>query len=504
MITPSLTDEINIYVDKLLKATTTRSVVRQKVIHDPILGTNLFESHEIALIDSPFCQRLRRISQTDVASLVFPSANHNRLEHSLGVATIAGRIIDNLYPKLEIKRHNRLFNAATKIAVRTAALLHDIGQGPFSHLSDDIIKELPEVIEYRKAHPGIFAEHKPHEMLSYLIAKDSSFKKYFNEEIVSKYDTTKDLANELDIEEIADMIVAGRKGKKDFWQADIINGPFDADKLDYLQRDAYFSGLKIGIDLDRLLHSIWLDESNKRLQLKILSSGAITLEQIMFGKILLYHTMYQHHKVLAAECVIKGIFELLEDNPRYTINGKRLDKATDFLEVSEGELISPHNKADELKDHIERFLYRNLFKRALVISADTVEGPDTSIGYSRFKDLAESPKDLKNLRKKLVSALNNKYPLHEIWIVLPRTPTFSDEAIGAKIKDPGGTERSLRDPFRVDEWLTSYWSNKWTGYVFCRADKKIRDEVGKKAADLLYDEYGIMFKSSAFDQAKIR
>jgi len=84
MASKSVAADIDKFVKNLSSQYSPKTVAERKVIHDPILGTNVFEPYEIALIDLPFCQRLRRISQTDVASLIYPSANHNRLEHSLG------------------------------------------------------------------------------------------------------------------------------------------------------------------------------------------------------------------------------------------------------------------------------------------------------------------------------------------------------------------------------------------------------------------------------------
>jgi HD superfamily phosphohydrolase len=499
MAPKSLVTDVEKFVKDLFSRHPAQMVAERKVIHDPILGTNAFEPHEIALIDLPFCQRLRRISQTDVASLIYPSANHNRLEHSLGVATIAGKILDSLRQRLWPGKTDILSSAAV-MEVRTAAILHDIGQGPFSHLTDYIMKQLPEVIRYRKKNPNKFSEDKPHEMLSYLIVKSPTFQDYVKHEIVGKY-----ARPEINIDRIAEMIVAaGERDPLNAWQGNIINGPFDADKLDYLQRDAYFSGLRIGIDLDRFLNSVWLDWSSRPRRLKVMTSGAITLEQILFGKVLLYNTMYHHQKVLAAECAIQGIFEMLRDHPDYKINGRRMDRVIDYLYITEEAILSLDNKPEELKNYIDRFLRRDLLKRALVISADTVNKPETSTGYSQFKDLVEDPDGLRNLRLKLVSALNCKYPIYDIWIVLPRTPTFSDEASRAIIQDPGGKPKSLREPFRVDEWLTAYWSNKWKGYVFCPAGEAIRKEVAKKAAELFHDEYKFSLNSKAMEQAKIR
>lgn len=499
----TLTDEVENYVQSLLKQYVSQEITAPKVVHDPILGSNIFKPYEVALIDLPLCQRLRRISQTDVASMVYPSANHNRLEHSLGVATIAGRIIESLRRR-ERTAQTSLVTSEVEKEVRIAAILHDIGHGPFSHLSEEILKDFPEIELYRLQQPGRFDPDKPHEMLSHLIIKSETFQNYFKEQIVKKYC----LSSLLDPKRIAEFIIPGG-GKHELygWQAEIINGPFDADKFDYLQRDAYFAGLKIGIDLDRFLHLVWLEsrQTGPR-RLKVMSPGATTLEQILFGKLLLYNSVYHHQKIRAAECAIRGIFEILEDHPdssEYEIRGKKMNRAIHFLYVTEEDILSLYNKPEELRDHIQRFLRRELFKRALIISADTVIDPKSSTGYEEFKSLAERPHELKTLRGELVEALNRKYPIYEIWIDLPETLTFG-EASRAIIQDEDGEEATLRSIFRVDEWLTAYWSNKWKGYVFCPPDKKVREEVGKKAAELLHDKYHFSLDmEKALGQAKI-
>lgn len=253
---------------------------------------------------------------------------------------------------------------------------------------------------------------------------------------------------------------------------------------------------------------MWLEvKSDKPRQLKILASGATTLEQILFGKLMLYNTIYHHQKIRAAECAIRGIFEILEahpDSPEYQIHGRKMKRAIDFLYVTEEDVLSLDNKPEELREYIMRFLNRDLFKKALVISADTVVSPDTSPGYKSFKSLVEEPEKLKELRRELVAALNGKYSLHDIWIDLPQTLTFNDDNF-AVIQDENTEPQYMRDRFRVSEWLTAYGSNKWKGYVFCPPGTDVRNEVGRKAAALFSDKYHFAFKpNEAFDQAKIR
>lgn len=140
----SFVEEIEEFVSSLLAGYKPQKVKERKVIHDPIFGSNIFEPYEIAIIDSPFCQRLRRISQTDVASLVYPSANHSRFEHSLGVTTVASKILESLLRRQE-SDHTGLVTDPAWIEVRIGAILHDIGHGVFSHLSEEIFQDFPEV-----------------------------------------------------------------------------------------------------------------------------------------------------------------------------------------------------------------------------------------------------------------------------------------------------------------------------------------------------------------------
>lgn len=495
----SLYDQIEEYTRSIL-STYAPVKLREvpKTVHEPVFGSSIFEPHEVALLDTPFGQRLRHIRQTGAASFVYPSANHNRLEHSLGVAVAAGKVAESL--RRESEGH-RLVDDATLMALRCAAILHDTGVGPFSHVTEGIFNEFPEIKLIRAQNPGKFDPDKPHEMLAYLIIKSHSFKDFFANQIVKEYRLP-----QIDPEQLADMII-GQMDDPDLkgWQADVINGAFDADKLDYLQRDCYFTGLRMGIDLDRLLSNIWVESKrNEPRRLKVMTSGASTLEQILFAKVQLFSAIYHHHKVRAAECMIRAIFEILEDNPSYQICGRRMNRAVDFLELTDADILSTHDKPGELRSYIQRLINRDLLKRALVISWDTVEKPEQHAGYAELKALAEPARysDVKDLRRMLVEALNNKYSLHEIWIDFPRSPRLREPS-QAIIQDPKGAPLFLSDVFPVDKWLTAYSNVKWKGYVFCPADPGVRHEVGKKAAELLSDIYNITFTPRAFELAKI-
>lgn len=94
----------------------------------------------------------------------------------------------------------------------------------------------------------------------------------------------------------------------------MINGPFDADKLDYLQRDAHFTGLGLGVNLERIYYAAGLvEDGGPTMGLCSDISGAPALEQVLFDKMLLYAQVYHHHKVRAAGCMYRALFEIITD-----------------------------------------------------------------------------------------------------------------------------------------------------------------------------------------------
>ena len=214
------------------------------------LGSLLkFNPFEVSVIDSPLIQRLRYIHQTALTYLVYPSANHNRFEHSLGVANSVGKIALSLRGRDDTKDTLDDNNVRE---LRLAALLHDVGHGPFSHASETILKQLPQVQDELKNE--IFSSSKPHEMISYYITKSKSLKNFLKQ-VIDEYKFPR-----VDIEKIPNMIIGTmEKPDSEGYLGDIINGPFDADKLDYILRDAHSTGIQMSYDFERFLNSISVD-----------------------------------------------------------------------------------------------------------------------------------------------------------------------------------------------------------------------------------------------------
>ncbi|GFO96459.1 HD superfamily phosphohydrolase, partial [groundwater metagenome] len=202
-----------------------------KFIRDPIYGFIELKNSEIRLMDSPFLQRLRRIKQLGNTHLVYPSACHSRFEHSLGVLHVANRMAHQI----------RLPTSQIRV-VRYAAMLHDIGHGPLSHNFEDIIKTAD-------------GEKVSHEDIAKKIIKEDRL-------IGNVLDRDKESVLELFDEENETAI------------KEIISSNIDADKLDYLRRDSYHTGVAYGaFDLERILHTISKKEEADRSYLTILWKG---------------------------------------------------------------------------------------------------------------------------------------------------------------------------------------------------------------------------------------
>ncbi len=259
--------ELDAYLKKIMP-TDHAKITRAKVIHDSIHQTNFFLPHEVALIDLPIVQRLRRISQTDVASYVYPSANHSRFEHTLGVTVLAGRFIEALWQKssaqeliCQLNRDSKRSKKSTCYKdyfcnhARVAAILHDVGHGPFSHLSEQLYAQ--DLSSIKLEDPRLHGA-SPHEILSFCVATSECMKE-FNKNVLERI-----YGVHIDLDLVADIIVGNAKDHKNIaFLIEVVNGGFDADKLDYMLRDAHATGIQMSLDLSRLLYALNVYQDKK-------------------------------------------------------------------------------------------------------------------------------------------------------------------------------------------------------------------------------------------------
>jgi len=209
-----------------------------KVFNDALLGNQLFARHEVAVIDSPVLQRLKRIKQTGLVYHVFPSATHTRFEHSLGAATLAERCFNAILDRSSVEKNSPPADSDRQRGdlahLRMAALLHDVGHGLCSHASEQIYEQLSDLKEF-KSKPA-YVNNAPGEILSYLIVKSATFSNWFTE-------TMPRCGADLDLEEVARLILGKHQDPDKYFLAQIISGSYDCDKLDYIARDSYYCGL---------------------------------------------------------------------------------------------------------------------------------------------------------------------------------------------------------------------------------------------------------------------
>jgi HD superfamily phosphohydrolase len=492
-VSTKLIDEIDNFAEEYLLNYPVSQVKADKVIHDTLWGTQLLKNYEIAILDSPLIQRLRQIRQAGFVYLTYPTTTHSRFEHTLGVIYQSSRLAQSLNSK-----YSTIINEETIRNIRIAALLHDCGHGPFSHTSEEIYAFLPEMQNLTKV-GGFFEAHNPHEVLAYLILQSKSFKSYLTK-IECEYNVS------IDLDFISNAIIGETKdGEK--CKVEILNGPFDADKLDYIFRDSHFSGIKLAVDLDRLWYTAEIDtipDLNTKC-LTIRYNGALTLEQILFCKMSLFATIYHHPKVRACDCMFKGIIEYCL-NHGIKLAGQSLSKLKAYLYLTDGKIFQEAHSTKDTQLHqlIHNLVYRRLLKRALVISQQTINKPEEN--SLKIHSLSTPSKDnqnkLRNIAKDIWEEAGKPCLLEEIWIDLPKRPHFK-ETYSTYIKMPDESFIQLNENFPIDPWVEQYSKNKWRGNVFCPPDDEIRDKISKAARHVFKDQFSIEFNDYAQTLARV-
>jgi uncharacterized protein len=234
---------------------------KNKIVNDPVYGFINIRSELIYdLIEHPFFQRLRRIRQLGLTNYVYPAANHTRFQHAQGAMHLMGTAIDVLLSK------GNEITAEESEAVTIAILLHDIGHGPFSHALENAI-----------------IENINHEMLSEMIMDDLNHQ--FGKRLT-----------------LAIKIFKNQYHKKFLHQ--LVSSQLDMDRLDYLNRDSFFTGVNEGIiGSERIIKM--LDVVNDELVVE--AKGIYSIEKYLVARRLMYWQVYLHKTVLAAENLLLKI-----------------------------------------------------------------------------------------------------------------------------------------------------------------------------------------------------
>lgn len=333
-------------------------------IEDALHGYINLNDQEKKILDTPQVQRLRRIRQLGLSSLVYPSATHTRFQHSLGVMHLAGEFADSLKIREERKKE-----------LRIAGLLHDSGHGPFSHASEVVSEE-----------HGV-----SHEQRSCRIVEQVSDNFRADEDRIKKI-----IKGELEI-------------------GQVVAGDIDADRMDYLMRDAHGSGINHGhIDYDTIIRCAEIDSRRLVFNNKAVSA----LESLFTARFHMINTLYYHHAAVIAEKMLQEALRNLVETEVSVEEMMQMDDYEAHCKLMESEGAS--------KRIYSRIKDRNLYKRALVWDSDTLDRKGLKILENRIENTEEIEKRISE-----AAGVNEE----KVILDVPKTPEIKD--INVKIKKNG-------------------------------------------------------------------
>jgi HD superfamily phosphohydrolase len=354
------------------------------ILRDPVHGLVSFESAEEsivpALLEAREVQRLRRVRQMGLASLAYPGADHTRFSHALGAAHVMTRLVRRLRViHEELPFWQRLTSERARDAF-AAALLHDLGHGPFSHLFEEVMPE--------------GRRHEEWTLRMILNPEGDVFR------ILSRYDAGLPAR-------VVDLV----RGKHELtYLASAVSGTFDVDRCDYLLRDAHFTGVGYGAyDLDWLLRSLrfGLTSGDGGPALAIDGAkGMPAIESFLLARLFMFQQVYFHKTERASEWMIsrilRRVLELISEGvrvpgtPRAIISiGETGDaELADYSELDDATLwvaLSGYRDAKDplLADLARRFYSRKLFK-TIELFGEQAEPEARLDALDRARDVARA------------------------------------------------------------------------------------------------------------------
>ncbi|WP_128906495.1 HD domain-containing protein [Halorubrum amylolyticum] len=369
-----------------------------------------------ALLDTPAVQRLRHVKQLGTVQLVYPSANHTRFEHSLGVYHLASRALDHL--GIEGRRADR---------IEAAAMLHDVGHGPFSHNL--------ESLTHRRT-------GKYHDDVDELLATGAVG------------DVLRD--HDLNPERIAGLVAGeGPYGG-------LVSGELDVDRMDYLVRDAYHTGVPYGtIDTERFVRELtFVDVGTGENELVLDEGNVQTAESLLLARALMNPVVYTHHVARISKAMLRRAASDLLDATQTTAAGLRRMDDHDFLAA-----IRSCRETTELS---RRYDERDLYKLAVWAEHDDVP-----------ERVHEADRDAETALEREIAEEAGVARQHVILDVPPE-PSMREST--ARVTVNGEVRRLERQSPLVSALRTAQ-RNQWRLGVY--APRPATDRVGRAAADVL-------------------
>lgn len=264
-------------------------------IRDPIYGPISVLPDEMAVVDSPYFQRLRGIKQLGFADLTFPGATHNRYSHSLGAFHLAGRAFDRIFQDFPFKDAGE--RQYFRYLLRLAALLHDSGHGPLSHAIEQAMPLKKDVLGDSKSTRASKNEQASHEDYTEAIILKSSLSQILKS--VFGKDTPLALVSLIRNENRKpELFLAGKKKLNLFpLLSSLISGELDVDRMDYMARDSLYCGIPYGhFDRDWIFSNLSYVDLKGNCHLALDSRALYAFEDFLLSRYHLYLMVYLHHK----------------------------------------------------------------------------------------------------------------------------------------------------------------------------------------------------------------
>ena len=366
-----------------------------------------------ALLDTPELQRLRNVRQLGTVSLVYPSANHTRFEHSLGVYHLACEALEQL--GVSGRRAER---------VHAAALLHDVGHGPFSH-------NLEPLVHRRTG--------RYHDDVRELLDGGAVG------EVLRDHD--------LEPDAVAALIAGeGRFGQ-------LVSGELDVDRMDYLVRDAHHTGVPYGtIDHGRLVRELTFTDGEL-----VLDEGNVqTAESLLVSRALMNPTVYSHSVARISKAMLRRATERLLEAPEREVDAERLQRMDDH------DLIVALRSCPATSEFCRRLDQRDLYKRAVWAEMDDVPGGIIEADHGTIREFERE------------IAADAEVDASAVILDVPARPSMKESTTRVTVN---GEVRRLGQQSPLVAALRAAQYSQWRLGVY--SPPELRDRIGRSAVEVL-------------------
>lgn len=561
-----LDDVAKLICDRFLKGYLSR--VRQnghirlgpKQIHDPIWGTISLRPLEVALIDSPLLQRLRHLKQLGVAHWVYPGADHSRFEHSLGVLYQTQQLISAIDRAGLTKYDQPVFNEDDHLMLRVAALMHDVGHPVLSHVSEYALKLDPIILlEVQRERKQVGEKVDISELIAAKIVRSNMFSDLLHvigvEHAKANLPATSWSTNPAGFADRVAKIILGQSVSNNVpLMHELVSGPYDADKLDYMVRDPKAAGIPSIIDISRLVQKLTVERiDNRELPLTVGRlvpqdtkqaylfgfpwSGLSVIDELLLGRMMLYAKLYRHPKVAGLEALIQSLLDQVQalvGPPKviefiYSILDEQLvlSEREDLLirlNLTESD-VATAEKARAIEVAVD--LLRRLRERELLVRAfaffpgqratdeDIADGDAASSAYDRLIKHIDDQTKRSAFHGSIVAQVQDIIRLlgfdenilfyrnvSELIVLRVLRPPSQKELRHAWIFPTGGAPRTFeKTNIHKEAWSSSFVSASAKGYVFAPKELALPTFLATEA--VIAAEFGVGVPEWMMEETKL-